>query len=566
MTKANPRPMARLPRHRRGMALVAATIFLAIAALVLTALSIRSVTQARQVTQYVDFVETFEGTEAALAMARTALQTGNTAGVGLGTWQPRVENGVFVLPTWGDPVDPLPMPGNPSVEYMAVVHAWGTDGIDNTGDGLVDAGVEEDTFVVHAFARQGAIQRQTEMVVRGFDVNVWRNAIFGGAGQAGGLVNGNVRIHGSIHLLGENILPGNTAVAAMDLSGTSLVRNNYTGLSNDLRNRIAPPPTTLVNGELVETLNANLRVRAGRVGLSGNSQIGEPFQAGNGTKEFMDGTFVTDGWTGNQVTSDGGRGVPNNNVFADNGWTALYDLGGRVSLPILTDDWRDPFDGRTVTDPLTGVNYTHEDYFNTVLTGTPYEGNITIRVNQNFYYNATRPNDPNPANRDPSDDFIYYNSSTRIMEVNGQVTINGNLHLDRGSGNQTTINYTGRAALLVYGDVQLDVNLLAQNADGTTSQSFPVNNILGIMASNNMLVGSRSQLTLMGAFYAQNQIQTMRQTTVLGTFVSSFFDMGTNVPSIYQVPVLADNLPVGMIGNFPVLVFNPVSWREVGVP
>jgi hypothetical protein len=40
--------------------------------------------------------------------------------------------------------------------------------------------------------------------------------------------------------------------------------------------------------------------------------------------------------------------------------------------------------------------------------------------------------------------------------------------------------------------------------------------------------------------------------------------MGTNVPEIYQVPSLADNLPLGMIGAYPILVYSQVSWRELG--
>ena len=149
------------------------------------------------------------------------------------------------------------------------------------------------------------------------------------------------------------------------------------------------------------------------------------------------------------------------------------------------------------------------------------------------------------------------------MEINGQIEITGNLELTRGNGNDKTIHYTGRAAILVHGDVQLDTHLLAQNSDGTTANSFPVNNIIGIMAGNNMTVGSLSQLDLMGAFYAQNTIDATKQTNVIGTFVSNYFDMGSNVPSIFQVPTLADNLPFGMIGAYPILIFSQVSWREV---
>ena len=89
--------------------------------------------------------------------------------------------------------------------------------------------------------------------------------------------------------------------------------------------------------------------------------------------------------------------------------------------------------------------------------------------------------------------------------------------------------------------------------------------LAGLMATNDMIVGSVAQVDLMGAFYAQNQIITEKQSNILGTFVSNFFNMGTNVPSIWQVPELADNLPIGMIGNWPILDLGQISWLERGV-
>ena len=80
-----------------------------------------------------------------------------------------------------------------------------------------------------------------------------------------------------------------------------------------------------------------------------------------------------------------------------------------------------------------------------------------------------------------------------------------------------------------------------------------------------MKVGMSAQIEVMGAFYSAEKIVCSKQTTVLGTFVSEFFDMGSQVPDIYQVPELANHLPFGMIGNFPVKVFSHASWREIGV-
>lgn len=547
--------------NQEGVALVTAIIFVAVALLVLSALSMRAVSQNNAVDQYTRFNDVFLGVEAGLARSIADLDTNGGDGmVGLGTWAPSIGE---LTPTMASAnIAPVQMVGSPNVTYIAHALRWDSDGIDNNGEGTIDGADEDWFYSVTSFARYAALDRGAEVVMEGTDVNVWRNAIFGGTGQAGGLINGNVSIHGSVHLLGDDIVAGNAAVAAIDLSGTSLIHNNYDGLQAGLAARVPPLSTTLWNGEMVETLEAKVRVKNGLVGMDGNSEIGTPDLSGNAVKETMDGTFVSDGWTGNSVTDDGDRGDPQH-VYSDNGWDEGYDLGDRVPLPILADDWKDPISGATTLDPVTLANYTHADYFNQQLAGQAYVGDMTIAANQDFYYNATRPLDPDPANIQPSDDYILFDAATNVMEINGQISITGNLEITRGNGNDKTINYTGRAAILVSGDVTLDTNLLAQNSDGTTNMSFPVNNIIGIMAGHDMTVGSLSQLELMGAFYAQNIARTEKQSTIMGTFVSNYFDMGTNVPSIYQVPQLADNLPFGMIGAYPILVYDIVSWREI---
>lgn len=554
--------------RKEGVALLTAVIFVGVAVALVGSLVVMVVYQHRNVDQYVTFREAFYGVDAAFAQSVANVEMGGTGHVGLGAWT--LPAGVATitnitdLPTFDDPaVAPVRMASMPEVEYMAYVVDWDSDGVDNNGDGTIDGLDEDHTYTVYGLARDASTVRRAEGVFKGYDVNVWRNAIFGGSGQAGGLINGNVSIHGSVHLLGQNIPAGGVAVAALDLSGASLIHNNYGGLPAALAQRIPGLPTREFGGETVETLDAKLRVRRGLVGLSGNSEIGQPNAVGNAIKETMDGTYVNDGWTGNAVTPDGGRGDPKS-VFSDNGWDEGYDLGNRVPFPVLDDDWRDPVTGATVINPNTGANYTHREYFHDQLAGTPYTGNIVIHTKNNFYYNATRPTDPDPAHRQPTDNYILYNSATKRMEINGAIEINGNLTFS-GQGNDRTVNYTGRGCILAHGDVTIDTNLLTVNADGSVANSFPVNNIIGIMAEGSMAVGTAAQLQIMGAFYAQNEIRSEKQTTVIGTFVSDYFNMGTNVPDIYQVPVLADNLPYGMIGAYPIVVMAPVSWRELGV-
>ena len=555
--------------HDEGMALLLATLFISVALIITSALALRMFNEKVQVDAYVVHEDCMYGIETAFAQSRAALEAREDANIGVSETISEEFDGE--MPGFDeDGVDPLDVPGMPDLEYFAIHEDWENDGQDNNGDGSVD-GLDEKWFhAIYVAAREKGIVRSAEVIISGEDVNVWRNAIFAGAGQAGGLINGNVSIHGSVHLLGDQVLPGAEAITALDMSGTSLIHNNYEGIPAELEQRVPPLPTTNFGGENgVDTLSAKLRVRHGLVGLSGNSEIGEPDVFGNGYKETMDGAYVSDGWTGNAVTDDGDRGDPQS-VHSDNGWDELYDLGDRVPMPMLTDDWLDPEDGHREWDGSRLENYTHEHFFDEVLVGDPvdptdgiYHGNITIRCNQDFYYNASRPGDPDPANRQPDDDYMLFDESTDVLEINGHITIDGDLTITRGGGNDKTINYTGRAALLVHGDVTLDTDLYTVNADGTTADSFPVNNILGIMAEDDMVVGSLSQLRLMGAFYAQGRIICSKQTIVMGTFVSNYFDMGSQVPDIYQVPTLADNLPHGMIGAYPILFLSQVSWREL---
>ncbi len=566
------------PQKEQGMAMIVALIFVVVSIALLSTLSVQIINQNLQQNRYSDFRDAFWGAVSAVQESKGSIEFGGNGFVGVDDWTPSYnQNNEPILPSFDDPsVTPLTLSSDPSIQYFAVAIPWETDNFDNNGDGLIDDITEQDMVTIYAVAQKNSTVRRLEVITDLTDVNVWQNAIFAGNGQAGNVVNGNVSIHGSVHILGLNLLPGNPAIIALDLSGTALIHNNYQGVPLELQQRIPPLPTTFFDGETVDTLNAKLRVKRGLVGLSGNSEVGEPHVNGNSWKETMDGTYVNDGWTGNQVIPDGGRGTPKN-VFSDNGWNELYDLGNKVNFPLLTDDWREP-DGSKITNPTAGRWYTVEEYFSQVLLADPvnpndgvYNGNITLNAKgSKLFWDATTGtylSGSLPPSLPPSDhDYIWFDPTTNVLRINGQVRINGNLTFT-GGGNDKTINYSGRAALLVYGDVTIDTNLVTCNNGNpnNTTNSYPVNNVLGIMSSQSMYIGNTSQCDIMGAFYAQNMIKISKQTNVMGTIVGGYFDMGSQVPNIYQVPSLADNLPYGMIGNYPITTLEQVGWRELGI-
>ena len=387
-------------QNNAGMALLTALIFISVAVLVLTSMTARYVQQRIQTDRFEDQYLCFEAAEAAIQQGTAAINNGQTdLRIGIpDTWEAEFDqNGHLALPNFEDDgIMPASFVSNPNVEYIMYIHNWETDGRDTNGDGLVDSDDEEGMFSIHAAARLSGTAKSIEAVYDTRDFGIWNNAIFAGVGQSGALINGNVNIAGSVHLLGDDLPEG---ALALNMSGTGMMRNNYTqgkgpSHNNFLGNvlpRIPALATTEYDGNTVETLNAELRVKNGIVAMSGNSHIGESQGAGDNFKGPVDSTWVTDGWGGNSGTS---------NVFSDNGTDEAYDLGNSIGFPILEDNYRDKDTGEFVYNPSTGTWYTHAEYFVEVLTGgknrTPsggtFNGDISLDAKGKkvgFYWNAT---------------------------------------------------------------------------------------------------------------------------------------------------------------------------------
>lgn len=557
-------------RNDEGMALLVAMIFLILMGLLATWATSRVMNNTRSVDKYVDFQNTFEGLESAFDQAKVELITpGEDGQVGVDPTYDFTQG----TPTWGDPlVTPQQLTMQPEIQYFAYTFDWATDGVDNNGDGQVDIGPEtlgyHSTYAFARAARNGNVSatRSGEQIIQLVNVNIWQNAIFAGNGQAGNLINGNVSIHGSVHLLGGNLGAGGVAIAALDLSGTSLIHNNYEGLSADLRGRVPGLPTTTFNGEVVDTLWASLRVKNGLVGMSGASEVGEADQTGNSFKETMDGVYVNDGWTGTDIDANGDP----QSVYSDNGWDELYDLGDAVPFPTFDDDGgRDhlAYYLQTSSDPNSGLH-------------SIYDGDLTIEPGAgSFYWDATtmQPGDqvvggspgdgnmPQAGDLDPDHFYVWFDDDTDTLLINGRVPVDGNINLLAGNGaSNKLINYEGKGSLLAYsgenagGDVEISASL--------KTDDFPAN-LLGVQAENNMSIGTSAQIEIMGGFYSQNEVSTDKQTTIMGTIVGDYFNMGTNVPDIYQVPELSNAWlqNMRMIGSDPVLFPVPISWRELSI-
>ncbi len=351
----------------------------------------------------------------------------------------------------------------------------------------------------------------------------WNNAIFAGAGASGMAVNGNVAIRGSVHILGDGLTASDFAV---DLSGSGNIGNNYEGIPQTLLDRIPPCPTVTFNGETVSSLDAYLRVKNGLTGLSGTALAGNPDVPGNSYKETLGGVFVSGGYAGNQGAS---------NVYSDNGAQNSYDLGDAVTFPSLSK----PYQGYS----------TYQDY-----------------LKDNSFVISDPAKLSELANMTPHSTFSYTDPAGKgsiSMDGNGNLAISGVVYIDGGglvmneAGANKTVTYSGKGSIFSTGDVAINLNLLTQGA-----QSFPTN-ILGVMTPGSISFDAAA-IEVMGMFYAEDTIIAKKQTSVAGSFVSNYFDMGGQVPSIYQVPQAASNLPPGMIANQPIWVTRIVSWEDQG--
>lgn len=366
-------------------------------------------------------------------------------------------------------------------------------------------------------ARQ-VIQAYAKMI----NTSIWNNAIFAGAGAAGAMVNGNVNIRGSVHILSSGISSTDTVIS---MGGTAeLVGNNYNGLAASLAAKVPALPTTVYGGQTVSTLNAKLRVKRGIVALSGSATVGEVNDTGNTVKETVDGSYVTNGFGGSQGTG---------NVYSDNGWSNAYDLGDEVAFPSLSNAY--------------GGYSSYQDYL--------YANALVIS-------DATKLTQL--AGITPNSNFSYSNAKGSInMDGAGNMTVSGIVYVDGGgfvtakSGSNKTITYTGAGSIFSTGNIQINTDLITSG-----NNSFPAN-IIGFMTPG--IIGmNEASIDVMGMFYAETKIQVQKQTDILGTLVSNYFDMGTNVPSIFQVPTSASALPPGMIGgNAGTWQLNVVAWQEV---
>ncbi|MBX3120447.1 MAG: hypothetical protein KF784_15415 [Fimbriimonadaceae bacterium] len=434
------------------------------------------------------------------------------------------------------------------------------------------------------------VTKSVRSLIRARNVGIWNNAIFAGTGASGQAINGNVDIRGSVHILGEGEAysdlnkngvwdpaetytdtnkngvwdPGepftdtnldgiwNSAEPYNDtnkngfydppltqtdlnssFSGNAYIGNNYSGMDAGLEALVPAAPR--ISG--IETLSTEVRVKHGRIAISGSATIGATGSIDGGTsKGTIDGSYVSDGFTGTKGSSA---------VFSDNGTNNAYDLGSvGIEFPLISGIGAQPFvapngtiwsnqeaylDSQALTINLSSITATTLPF-----TLFDLKGNSITFVPEG--------NKGNPPAK---------------LIMNGIIRTTGDIQI---GASKETITYEGNGTLFSKGNISISSHLLP-----ASGKIFPTSARIGLIAKNNLNIatgGGDAQLKLAGAFYAQGKIVSAKQNEIMGTFVANFYDLGTNVPKIYQVPALPTNMPPAMPGDKLFFTLKNQSWRE----
>lgn len=361
--------------------------------------------------------------------------------------------------------------------------------------------------------------RTIEARFRVVNLSPWNNAAFAGAGAAGATINGNVVIAGSVHILGDGLSPTDEAV---EFSGGGGIFNRYKDID------VAAYTGKLPN-VAPTTLYAEVRVKKGEVQLDGTSKIGE-------STNKVDGVYTNNGFTGNQD--------PNFLVYSKNGKETKYDVPSDVTIS---------FPCLSCTNPETGQTYQH--YLDN--NSYTYSGDLVIENTTGDFSMGSGGN------------TLSYNGTTKTLTISGIIKVTGRIKLGGTTGPTriTTINYTGSGTLYsAYSNpggnpsIEIHSNILPVG-------TFPTADRLGFVAQDRIEIatgGGDSNLRLTGAFFAENKVILSQQTQVAGSLVSNYFDMGNQVPALYQVPELGRNMPPGMPGrDLRIIYVKTLSWKEL---
>lgn len=350
--------------------------------------------------------------------------------------------------------------------------------------------------------------------------SIFNNAI--AAGAAGTGTTGNVSVHGSIYVKGEDI-----TLDAFTAGGTARAHNSFhtTHPKQTWSNTVFGGTVFLTADRNdpfhfdTEDLDSRFQVFQGSVTVSGTSSVGRP-------ENYF-----------SRVAVDG------------------FFNGGRTTGTAGTPFWGDE------VSIAPGTDVPELEFPDVVIPGADRSLHVSPSVFQSSR-NCTLRTGANAHG------FYSFNPCTGALEIGGQVVItrpaDGQITLDRPRGgddppffNVTPVNtwtnpLTGARVTrpVAGGGLFADtgpggsLNLEA----GIRVEDFP-RRTFGLYTNGNMTInpggGDGWGSSFVGLFYAQGRLHFEKQVYIAGTVVGKGGVTTKNVPDIYQIPSMVRNLPPG---------------------
>ncbi len=365
----------------------------------------------------------------------------------------------------------------------------------------------------------GAPEASTEILgsdlrlrVKSNFATIWDNALFTEETESGNMADLSVR--GSVHIIGDPSDP-----LDVEWRDTAQILNHYDGLGDADEmgadaSKLPPLTTTTVNGETVETLEADFKLKNGTLTIKNNSLIGEADVAGNSVKETLDGMWVDGSVTVNApATSD----TDASGTFAD----GAVD----VPFPALVDPY---------TDPVTQTTYGNYNAFLAARAMQINERDISASVAA-FHYS------------DGIGNMIDWDPATMTLQIQGVIEFDSRAHIGEGDDGER-IYYSGTGTIYAPDEIEINSDLVP--VGNYLDPNDAVMNNLGLVSEEVEIAEDQGdyKITVMAAIYAGDELEIDEDSNVVGALVGAEIDFEENFAHITHVPRLPTNLPPGMPG------------------
>lgn len=419
--------------------------------------------------------------------------------------------------------------------------------------------VDGKNIVLTSVGKAHGAQATVQQVIQAKNAGIFSNAIFAGnGGQATKFINGGANIYGSVYIEGN--APTTTVINS---NGNFGMHNYYTPSTlGGLVNMTSSQLSAMLNNTAVDQtdLCATLRVAAGKIDVGGSTSLGDPPPSTQGYKGSLAGIYVQNG-----TTTGTSPDITNNaSIWADNypNGNLAYDLGQTLNLPSLDANLCNSSPGTTWRDcmqnsPTTAV-FT-PGAIPSGLTGTDAStcanelANINSAGTLTFGTTDVTCTWTDSSNKEHGFSYTFDSSTNNgTLTVHDLVDFKGfNLYFQKN----VATHFSGKATIMADtsggagGNITIDGDVLP-------TSDFPKNDVLGMIASNDLTFTGATQSAFsskqlaVGLFYAGNQATVAKGGVVMGSVLANSFCTTSNcnagqTATVVQVPGLEYNLAPG---------------------